>query len=59
MSHRLIAERMGNMMSIVFPEQVAKARERLEARSGGFAETVVRGKTLEQLRREQLRRKGY
>lgn len=57
MAHRLIVEQMGNMISIVTPEQLAKARER---ESGLRQESQVTiGKSIEQLRREQLRRRGY
>lgn len=57
MAHRLIVEQMGNMISIVTPEQLAKARER---EAGLHQESQVTiGKSIEQLRREQLRRRGY
>ncbi len=57
MAHRLIAERMGNMISIVTPEQLARARER----EAGLKHESIQptGKSIEQLRREQLKRRGY
>lgn len=57
MAHRLIVEQMGNMISIVTPEQLAKARER-EAGLNQDSQVTI-GKSIQQLRREQLRRRGY
>lgn len=57
MAHRLIVEQMGNMISIVTPEQLAKAREREAGLTQDSQVTI--GKSIQQLRREQLRRRGY